>query len=312
MNKKALLATGAALIAVTGAGVAWQAQRAAREHTAITATARREQTTLATEEARLIREIKAAEQRQTELRGELEKQPAAPGAASSPAPTALVLRSTPGSSDPPEAHVRAMESLKAGLPAQYGAFYRALGLTPDQIAKFENLLVEHDGRKRDIRAVESGIKINPATAESREAITIDGRRVQLRVDPAIAALRREEDARLRHELIALLGATGYAQLQDFNHGAESRAFVSELVGNLVLMAAPLSLEQGQQLTRVLQESSFKVKIEPETNDWTAIAARARPILSAAQFAEFEAQLTKVRHETVGRNELARLVRSWRK
>lgn len=310
MKRKSFLSLTAALLAMIGASSAWHAWDAARTAEAAASRARETRRALVAETAPLALELAVAERRLEELRARLgENSPPRPAipAGASVGPGGRVTRSTPDSKDPPAAHAQAMELLKAGLPVKYAAFYREAGLTPDRIAKFEAILVEHDGRLRDIRAAEASIKLDRTTAVPREAITFDGRRVQVMQDPAIAALRREEDARFRSDQVALLGEAGYAALQDFENGSESRAFVGELVGNLALTAAPLSLEQGRQLTRVLVAAGFKLKVEPETADWARILARAPAVLSPVQFVEFEAQLARARSLKGGYGEFSRRV-----
>lgn len=314
MKKKAWVSIVAALLALGGAQISWQAWHAAQAHSVALARERTERAALVAEADRLAQQVQDAERRLAQARGTVEKLigPSPAGAAGSAAPSVPSFRSTPAASDPPEAHAAAIGALKAGLPLKYGAFYRAAGFNTEQVAKFEALVVEHDGRVRDIRAVEAGIKIDRATAVPRDAITIDGQRVQVMEDPSIATLRKAEEARFQQAQIALLGEAGYAQLQQFDQGAESRTFVADLVGNLALVGAPLSFEQGEQLTQAFQKTGFRTKIEPQGNDWASLAAQARPLLSPAQYAEFEAQLARVRVEVAGRAELIRSVREWRK
>ena len=196
MKKKAWVAVGAALFALGGARISWQAWHAAHAYREAAARERTERVALVAEADRLAQQVQAAGRELAKAGAMVEKISAsqAAGGAGSAAPAGLSFRITPAASDPPEAHASAIEALKAGLPLKYAAFYRNAGFSAEQAAKFEALLVEHDGRVRDIRAVEAGIKIDRATAVPRDAITIEGQRVQVMEDPAIAKLRKAEAA----------------------------------------------------------------------------------------------------------------------
>jgi hypothetical protein len=306
MNTKNIVAILAAMGAVSGAGIAWWSHRT-------TLDLERESTTLAKQRAALA--ITARH-----LEGQIatsQREHAELGHSNDPArvtPRPATNAAAPVADNPrnnPELQARALETFKAGLLAKYAAFYRAVGLTAERAARFEALLLEHEGRQRDIIAAETTVRIDPATAETREAVTVDGRRVAVLVDPAIAALRRVEDARFKADEIALLGESGYAQLQAYDGMAESRGVVSELVRNLSLGPALLSVEQGEQMVAILQGANYHAKLAPENNRWDEIIQRAQGVLAPPQAGEFDALIEKLRRDAA-RNPLQRAVQDWRK
>lgn len=306
MNGKNLIAVLAAMAAVSGAVVAWQSHRAARALYAEARAADEERERLAALVRTQEKQIAEAKRQQIEVGS---KQVA--GAV--PAKTAARpdLGVTANARLNPELQARALETYKAGLSSKYGAFYRTARLGTEQVAKFEAQLTEHEGRIRDIRAAEVGLPINLATAETREAIATDGRKVQVMVDPSIAKLQREEDARLKSEQTALLGEAGYAQWQDFERSGDSRAFVTQLVKNLALTTEPLSATQGEQLVHDLQARGFSAALGAPEIAWAAVLAEEQGSLTPGQLAELQAQIAKSKEGTE-RAQLERLVGDWRK
>ncbi|MDO8539710.1 MAG: hypothetical protein Q7S40_04655 [Opitutaceae bacterium] len=293
-----------------GAIVAWHSHRTTQQFDSEIAALVQRRAALAKTALRLEGEIAASQSQRAELEATIDQSRARPRSVANVAgPASARAAGSPRSN--PELHARALETLKTGLPQKYAAFYRALGLTPAQTAKFEALLIEHEGRRRDIMAAETAVRIDSATAKTREAITLDGRRVQVLVDPAIATLRRDEDMRFKTELTSLLGESGNARLEAFDQTAESRGVVTELVRNLSLGSAPLSVEQGTQLFAILQDVNYRAKIAPEHNRWDEILQRTRPLLAPTQAEEFEALITRLRRDAA-RNPLHRAVQEGRK
>jgi hypothetical protein len=211
----------------------------------------------------------------------------------------------------PELHARALETFKVGLRANYAEFYRTLALTETQITEFETLMVEREGRRRDILAAEPAVRIDPTAGKTRDAITSDGRQIRVSVDSAIAALRREDAVHFETAMTAALGENGYARLKTFDRSAESRRVVNELVRNLSFGPAPLANEQGNQLVAILQEANYRAAIAPENNHWEEILGRARVVLTLEQSEEFEALIAKLRRDAA-RNPLQRAVQEWLK
>lgn len=286
----------------------WRSHRAIGNARARAVAAEQERHRLTAEVARLEAKITDVRRSQLDVAATPTRSSAGQTRAASASPVERVLQVPP---DNVEMQTLALRTFRSGLGLKYGAFYRALGLNAEQIAKFEALLADYEGRKSDIRATERSIPLDRTTAVPFDAITVEGKRTQILMDPAIAKLRREADARLKQEQTALLGEDGYARLQEFEATAESRAFVGDLVGNLALTAHPLTAEQGKGLVRALQAGNFAVRLAPEKTDWDTILAQARPLLAPGQFDELQA-LAAAHKLKVTRNDVGRLLQSMRR
>ena len=165
---------------------------------------------------------------------------------------------------------------RTGLNATYDLLYRSLGLTPKQIEKFESIRVQGAG---------------PALWVFDEPAAPD----------EIASLSVAE---MNRQLRALLGDDGYARYQEYNRVVPARNLVMQ-VASAVYLTDPLDREQGEQLTKVLAESSRAYQagasIDLADLDWDAVLASARPILSPAQ----ATALSTVRQRTAFNDALQR-------
>lgn len=112
----------------------------------------------------------------------------------------------------------------------------------------------------------------------------------------------------------LLGEAGYQQLVEFERQMPTRDFVSGLAASLVFSGDPISATQASQLTQILAEASETYRTgarasspgpdldgplrtrQParEPLDSAQALARARAVLSPAQYAAFEAEILRTR------------------
>jgi hypothetical protein len=152
---------------------------------------------------------------------------------------------------------------------KYAAFIHSRGLSPLQIAKFEQIIAEHGLNNDDINAVadEKGIPLS---------------------DPAIVDLQSQERSRFNSVLIDLLGPEGPEQLQQFDDGAPARQMADRLAAVLADSPNPVSPQQAQELVSLVQGSQVPSPFDPAQPqiDWNAAEAKAAGILSPAQMAEF--------------------------
>ncbi|HEY0968513.1 MAG TPA: hypothetical protein VGD88_14065 [Opitutaceae bacterium] len=127
---------------------------------------------------------------------------------------------------------------KAALDGRYADLFRRLKLSPDQINRLKDLLVERQSVAMDVMAA------------AREQ-GVDGRdsRDQLR------ALMQESEAAVNSEIQALLGADAYATYQTYEQTQPQRNVVSQLETRLSYSSAPLSDAQSEQLVRILAATS---------------------------------------------------------
>lgn len=270
MNLRVWLVSVGALLAIGGAFFAWRASAARRETLDALALALTERQQAAAELKR--RQAPAA------------PKPANPAAATPAASSFAVPHFLP-TPDDSAGQARRLAIRRTQFFRKYGSFYRTLGLSAAQVAAFEDLLAGHEGRRLDIDSAENGLRVDPAIAAREKRTTADGREVFVLVDPSIAALRHQEDARLAGAELALLGESGFARLLDYEASAESRGFVDELTGNLTFTASPLSADQGRQLLQLLQVQHFTTGAGADAIDWTTIRSQAQAFLDSRQFAE---------------------------
>jgi len=217
MKPKSLLIAASLTIVTFSSAVSWIKTRLAHE-------AESSLETFAQRRARSAKEIQTLEERlasiekdRVNLQADLDESKKAK------APTATVL--TPKNASPDARQVNPMEALlkdpklqnyffasqRASLAKNYGPFFQRLGLTPAQITKFEDILMEREEQKMDLQAV----------AESQG----------LRADSAtLTTLRKQSEEKILTEQAALLGPAGVNQWQQYERTVEVRALVGKFAG----------------------------------------------------------------------------------
>jgi hypothetical protein len=174
---------------------------------------------------------------------------------------------------------------------RYGRLFRVLGMTPQQIAAFDDLMINHQLARHDIleAAKASGVSTT---------------------DPSVAQLISDEAEQTRTRESALLGDAGYQQLQDDNRTSDPRGWVNWLASSLY-SSEPLSAQQEDQLVGILanQSPAFQAGKAAETRqiqDWDTVFSQAEGVLTPAQLAAmksmqatFPAGLSAVREALAG-------------
>ncbi len=112
------------------------------------------------------------------------------------------------------------------LDERYGALFKRLQLTPQQLDQFKNLLVEKQLAKSDDKAV------------ARE----------LGGTPGETALAAQDD--VNSQISSLLGDSGYAQYQHYEETNSLRTTVSRLQQTLSYTATPLTDDQAGKLVEL--------------------------------------------------------------
>lgn len=127
---------------------------------------------------------------------------------------------------------------KAALDGRYADLFRRLKLSPAQIERLKDLLVERQSVAMDVMTVarEQGL-------DERDS------RDQLR------KLMQETEAGVNAEIEALLGADGYAAYQSYEQTQPQRNAVSQLETRLSYSSVPLTDAQAEQLVRILAATS---------------------------------------------------------
>lgn len=131
---------------------------------------------------------------------------------------------------------------KAALDSRYAALFKSLALTPDQLDKLKNLLVDKSTAMADVMMAAREQGINPR--QDREAFR------QL-----VEETQADIDATIR----STLGETAFAQYQDYERTLPQRSIVDQLEQRLSYSSTPLTAEQSSQVLALLAST------QPATN-----------------------------------------------
>ena len=169
---------------------------------------------------------------------------------------------------------------RAALSLRYGAFYRARNLSEEQIAKFETALTEGYQGVVDIWSAASSLGIG-SVGDTPTSTSL----ARMTSDPLKAA---------NENVKALLGEDGFKEYEQFDRTKTAREFTATVAGSVYGTEAPLTAQQGEALTRILDSNTKTVKIRmaddgsqpiyslSEVTDWDAVNSQARAVLSPSQ------------------------------
>ncbi len=140
--------------------------------------------------------------------------------------------------DNPAVQKMMANSMKGGLDQRYAALFRKLKLSPADLEKFKNLLVEKQMSGLDVMRAAQTQGLNPATngAELSSLMT----KAQGEVDDSIKGL---------------LGDQGFNQFQDYSKNIGSYGLLDQIERRLSYTNAPLDGTQSEALLRVLSETA---------------------------------------------------------
>lgn len=169
--------------------------------------------------------------------------------------------------DSPELQNLQLASRRAQLEITYSPFYRAAGLTAEQIQLFEQNLLYREERMADLRA-----SATRAHTDLRDPV----------YQKLYASIAADYDSAQR----AALGEAGASQLADYERTAPARETVSALAGATAMAGLPLDAAQAEQLTRAIDAATLKPSAgsgwSAPTVDWRAVQEQAKAFLSSSQ------------------------------
>jgi RNA polymerase sigma factor (sigma-70 family) len=173
----------------------------------------------------------------------------------------------------PEVRQALLDWAKAGVNFEYGAFFKAAGLTPAQIETFQALMLARD---------ENGYLF----------ATSNGPKGKVLQFPASTDVPfGEVESRLR----ALLGEGGYAKLEEYRHILEGRQYTTQMAGALCFTETPLSAEQAGRLVESISTVHWQTKApNPFETYWDTVMSKAQSVLSPPQWAVLEGIRTQER------------------
>jgi hypothetical protein len=179
-----------------------------------------------------------------------------------------------------------VEKYRAGLGLRYGPLYRALGLSPEQVAKFEATLTEGQQGVVDVwaEASKQGLPMGGNSASST----------------SVARMTSGPLGIMETGLKELLGEAGFENYKQFDKARGSRELITSLAGGLYSSAAPLTPAQGESLAAALANNTRTERVPmtddgknplyriSEVTDWAGVQVQAQGFLSAPQLAALKA------------------------
>jgi len=127
---------------------------------------------------------------------------------------------------------------KSALDGHYAALFKQLQLSPADLEKFKNLLVDKQASVMDVMAA--------ARSEG-----LGGREDRDQVRQLVQDARAEVDDNIR----SVLGDAAYAQYQNFEATQPQRSVVNQLEQRLSYSPTPLTDSQSRQLVQILADTS---------------------------------------------------------
>jgi hypothetical protein len=127
---------------------------------------------------------------------------------------------------------------KAALDGRYGALFRKLNLSPSDLEKLKNLLVERQTAALDVMtaARNQGVDLRSSSQE-------------------ISQLVREAQAEVDQSIRSTIGDTGYQAYQDYERTLPARGAVNQLEQRLSYTSTPLRADQSDQLAQIIADTS---------------------------------------------------------
>ena len=275
MSAQKITVVVAAMIVGVAAGMAWRNVRLARATESALFFIASHQAVVDTETRRLEGQLAAADQDRLALQSKLDAfRKTQARVAAAPVPPALAT----GERRPtiaerlqkePDTQRFYLAGLRAEAVAKYGALFRALTLSPTEIAQFQAVLIKRDEQDMDLTAIKQSRGLSDQ-------------------DATVIKLQKENEAEYQAAQQALLGETRYRQLQDYERTTYVREMVNGWAGGAVVETrTPFTAPQAEQPIQVLANTSSSYHnggaVKPFEIDWDAADAQARSILSEAQF-----------------------------
>lgn len=171
----------------------------------------------------------------------------------------------------PEAETFFLAGRRADLAAKYGPLIRALRLTPEAAAKFQDAFIRKEEDQMDLAAL---LRMPGGETNSK----------------ALMEFQAKSQADYEANQRAVLGDAGYQQLQDYERTSSTRSMVSAVAGVAAVERAPFTPQQADELVQAIAGASENYRKGYQANhndvDWRAVEAQARTILSPEQFTIF--------------------------
>ena len=190
--------------------------------------------------------------------------PAAPTGAGLPNPRDLLTNE-------PQLQALWLKSGRSAVLRHYNPLFTTLGLSPEQIAKFQDNVIHQQEQLMDL----AGARQSGGDAAKS----------------AIDALRQKVRDEFETAQAELLGPAAVKQWRDYERCSQVRSMIDGFAGASVLNGTPIAPEQANRLVEVFATATRDYarggRADPATIDWDTIDARLQPILSPSQLTLFK-------------------------
>jgi hypothetical protein len=237
-----------ALTTVVLGALAWRQFRRLQELTLQTSRSAEERQDLQRRVSDTGQRLAAAEKTRAAVESELKELREGPPAQSARSERGRPRTFTAGTmADNPAMQKIMASSMKGMLDQRYAGLFRRLKLSPADLDRFKDLLVEKQASVLDVIRTAQSQGLN--LAESAGDLRGVTEKIQAQVDDNIRAL---------------LGNEGFRQYQEFNQNIASYSLLDQIERRLSYTGTPLQPAQYDQLLRVLTTSSLSTSREGGT------------------------------------------------
>jgi hypothetical protein len=235
--KNVLLAVLLVAAVFLGALVWWQSQQIALLEENAASALRESQAQLASIEHRIAAAEKGRAEAETALRN-LRDRPTPPRTPTARPDIAAALANGMAALDNPAIQKVMAATMKSSLDQRYGSLFRQLKLSPADLDKFKDLLVERQMGGVDVMRAAQSQGVNPGTGGA-----------------GLAALMGKAQTDVDDSIRSLIGDQRFQQYQDFNQNIASYTLLDQIERRLSYTNAPLQESQSEPLLRALVETS---------------------------------------------------------
>jgi hypothetical protein len=166
----------------------------------------------------------------------------------------------------PDVQLAKLARIRGQLKLEYGPLYRQLGLSPDEIAKFETNVMNSREKLSDL-----------GTAIVQAGVSFD--------DPKVREMYRPISDEFRIAQQQLLDESRYQQFGEYERMKDARSTTEQFAAEALLDDMPLTITQADQLARTMANASANFRRgSPVLSDidWSAVDAGAAGFLTQAQ------------------------------
>lgn len=260
------------LIVAVGFGVGVHQWHYAREAEAASATTERQSIAAQAELIRWKNRRAAAEQSRQVAQAELVQLQHAKEAATRPPKKSLPTYGERLQKDP-AFQLLHLANERAHLLVTYGALFKKLAFSPEQITRFEDIAIRRKEREMDLTAIVEA-----------QHLTWD--------DPVVKKMQQERASEYEAAARSLLDEASFKEVQDYDRALWMREMIAGwAAGAVVAIREPFTAQQGEALAQIMKDASTSYRngfylSEDEPDYWEAVDAEARKILTPAQFQMF--------------------------